>query len=92
VKLSHPVVEAGLYDAKAGAALVLANFTYKPIKGLKITVRIPNPRKPVSVKSVESGSLKFTSAGPGSVSSLPQYSHTVTFTVDLGLTDIILIE
>jgi len=92
VELSHPVVEAGLYDARAGTALVLANFTYKPIKGLKVTVRIPNPRKPVSVKSVESGPLKFASAAAGSASSLRQYPHTVTFSVDLGLTDIILIE
>ncbi|MDP7289128.1 MAG: hypothetical protein QGH94_14170 [Phycisphaerae bacterium] len=92
VKLSHPVVEAGLYDAKSGTALVLANFTYKPIKGLKVTVRIPNPRRPKSVKSVESGPLKFSASGPGPVSSLPQYPHTVTFTVDLGLSDIILIE
>ena len=34
VELSHQVVEAGLYDAKAGTALVLANFTYQPIKNL----------------------------------------------------------
>jgi hypothetical protein len=92
VELSHPVVEAGLYDAKAGTALVLANFTYKPIKGLKVTLRLPNPRGPKIVKSVTSGQLKFTSAAPAAVLSLPQYPHTVTFTVDLGLTDIILVE
>ncbi|MDP6634491.1 MAG: hypothetical protein QGG42_06315 [Phycisphaerae bacterium] len=92
VELSHPVVEAGLYDAKAGTALVLANFTYQPIKNLGVTVRIPNPQAPKSVKSVESGQLKFTLAKPASNPTLRQYPHTVTFTVDLGLTDIILIE
>jgi hypothetical protein len=92
IELSHPVVEAGLYDAKGGTALILANFTYKPIKGLKVTLRIPNPRAPKTIRSVESGQLKFTVASPSPVSSLRQYPHMVTFTVDLGLTDIILIE
>src|SRR5438445_10431969 len=31
IELSHPVVEAGVYDAAAGTALILANFTYRPI-------------------------------------------------------------
>ena len=91
IELSHPVVEAGLYDAKAGTALVLANFTYQPIKGLKVTLRLPNPRPPKTVKSVTSGQLKFTSTTPPA-GSLVQYPYKVTFTVDLGLTDIILIE
>ena len=29
VELSHPVVEAAVYDAPAGTALILANFTYR---------------------------------------------------------------
>jgi hypothetical protein len=32
VELSHPVVEAGVYAAAAGTALILANFTYRPIE------------------------------------------------------------
>jgi hypothetical protein len=92
VDLSHPIVEAGLYDAKAGTALVLANFTYQPIKNLKVTLQYPGPRPPKTVKSVTAGRLKFTSTKPAAARSLPQYPHKVTFTVDLGLTDIILIE
>jgi len=92
VELSHPVVEAGLYDAKGGTALVLANFTYKPIRNLKVRLRIPKSKPPASVKSVESGRLKFTLTKPTANQSLRQYPHTVTFTIDLGLTDIILIE
>jgi hypothetical protein len=92
VELSHPVVEAGLYDAKAGTALVLANFTYQRIKDLKATLQLPGPRPPKTVRSVTSGQLKFTSVTPAASGSLPQYPHKVTFTVDLGLTDIILIE
>ena len=34
VELSSPVVEAGVYDAGAGTALVLANFTYQPVAEL----------------------------------------------------------
>ena len=79
VELSHPVVEAGVYDSEGGTALVLANFTYKPIRGLKIALRIPKPAK--SVRSVESGPLRF------SVS-----DGKVAVSVDLGLNDIILFE
>jgi len=92
IELSHPVVEAGLYDAKGGTALVLANFTYQPIKNLKVTLQFPGPRPPKTVKSVTSGRLKFTSVTLPTAGSLPQYPHKVTFTVALGLTDIILIE
>ena len=92
IELSHPVVEAGLYDAKAGTALVLANFTYERIKNLKVTLQLPFMHPPKIVKSVTSGQLKFTLAAPAAILSLPQYPHKITFTVDLGLTDIILIE
>ena len=92
VELSHPVVEAGTYDAKAGTALVLANFTYQPIENLKVTLQLPFMRPPKTVKSVTSGQLKFTSTKQAAAGSLVQYPYKVTFTVDLGLTDIILLE
>ena len=57
VELSQPVVEAGIYDAPAGTALVLANFTYRPIEAL--TVRIPLARPARTVRSVERGPLLF---------------------------------
>ena len=43
VELSHPVVEAGVYDASAGTALVLGNFTYQPID--KLSVRMPMAKR-----------------------------------------------
>jgi len=86
VELSHPVVEAGLYDAKGGTALVLANFTYKPIKDLRVTIRLP--KAPDTVRSVTRGAIKFT-AEPADGGVL---SCIVTFTVPLGLNDIILFE
>jgi hypothetical protein len=58
VELSLPVVEAGLYDAPAGTALVLANFTYRPIEGL--TVRVPLAKPVWAVRSVEQGPRRFT--------------------------------
>jgi len=80
VELSHPVVEAGIYDADGGTALVLANFTYETIEGLEVTMRAAGPVK--RVRSVEKGPLEFKAAN----------ANEVTFEVDLDLSDIILIE
>ncbi|MEI8242820.1 MAG: hypothetical protein WCI17_06095, partial [bacterium] len=49
VELNHAVVEAGLYDADAGTALVLANFTHEPIRDL--AVRVPMAKSPRRVRS-----------------------------------------
>ena len=87
VCLSHPVVEAGVYDAEAGTALVLANFTYEPIRGLGAAVRLPRPCR--AVRSVEKGPLEFRLADTADGSGRP---HEVTVTLDLGLTDIVLFE
>jgi hypothetical protein len=76
---SHPVVEVGVYDADAGTALILANFTYKPIDDLRLVLAMPRPVK--SVRSVESGPLRFS-----------QRDGKVTVSARLGLTDIILFE
>ena len=86
VELSHPVVEAGIYDAKAGTALVLANFTYKPIKDLRVTIRLPKACK--TVRSVTHGAIKFSET-TGAKGAFPR---AISFTVSLGLNDIILIE
>src|SRR5262249_29261249 len=56
--LPHPVVEAGVYDAPAGTAVVIANFTYKPIEAL--TVRVPLARPVRVVRSVDHGPMRFT--------------------------------
>ena len=80
VELSHPVVEAGAYDAEGGTALILANFTYRPIRGLGVTVRVARPVK--RVRSVEKGALEFRAPTP----------NEVAFKVDLGLSDVVLIE
>ena len=90
VGLSQPVVEAGVFDAEAGAALVLANFTYAPLTNL--AVRLPVKHPPVSVRSMEKGPLAFTvEKAPPNVRA-EGYRHVVACTVDLGLNDILVFE
>jgi hypothetical protein len=84
------VVEAGLYDAPAGTALVLANFTYRPIEGL--TVRVPLTKPVQVVRSVEHGSLPFTEEAASPTLRAQGYNSVAVFTTRLGLNDIILLE
>jgi hypothetical protein len=58
VDLSHPVVEAGLYDSPKATCLVLANFTYETIDELKVRLRLPQSCR--TVQSIESGKLPFS--------------------------------
>ena len=90
VKLSHPVVESGLYEAPNGAALVLANFTYQRIRSLR--VELPMRSKVTKVTSLESGPLPFTSARAPSHLRAEGYSSVVRFTASLGLDDLILLR
>jgi hypothetical protein len=87
VQLSHPVVEAGAYDAPSGIALVLANFTYEPIGDLSI--RLAVPRAVQRVRSLEHGPLEF-SLGPAAGQT--KHPHVVSCRLPLGLTDIVLFE
>jgi hypothetical protein len=84
------VVEAGVYDAEPGTALVLANFTYQPIASLEI--RLPVPRAVQSVRSVSRGPLAFTleKADPADIAA--GRPHQVRCQMDLGLTDIVLCQ
>jgi hypothetical protein len=86
VELSHPVVEAGIFQTPAAVALVLANFTYQPIVALQVRLTVPANVK--SVRSVERGPLKFaTETTYGGAA-----AGAVVFTVPLGINDIILVE
>jgi hypothetical protein len=90
VELSHPVVEAGLYDAPAGTALVLANFTYRPIEAL--TMRVPLVKPVHLVRSVEHGRLGFTEEPASPALRVQGYNSVAVFTTSLKLSDIILLE
>ena len=83
-------VEAGLYDASAGPALVLANFTYRPNEGL--TVRVPLVRPLQVVRSVEQGPLPFTEERASPALRVQGYHSVAMFTTRLGLNDIIPLE
>ncbi|MEI7437994.1 MAG: hypothetical protein WCL16_14415, partial [bacterium] len=87
--LSHPVVEAGLYDAPKGTAIVLANFTYERIPELKLAVR--TPQAPGRVVSAELGELRFSSKPDpdNSQSALPWLTE---FILDLDINDIVMLE
>lgn len=89
VQLSHPVVEAGIFDASAGSALVLANFTYEPIKELKVELTLPKAIKSIRSTSRQSG-ISFQSKASTPEQRTAGYPVTVTFTTPLDLNDIIL--
>ncbi len=90
VELSDPVVEAGLYDAPAGTALVLANFTYRSIE--RLTVRVPLAKSLHGVRSVEHGPLRFAEEAAPEELRRQGYGSVAVFTTNLGLNDIILLE
>ena len=90
VGLSHPVVEAGVFDAPAGTALVLANFTYEPITNL--VVRLPMTRAPAAARAMAAGPLAL------SVTSAPPYLRAAGYrfvagcTLPLGWSDIVVFD
>jgi len=90
VELSHPVVEAGVYDAPEGTVLVLANFTYEPIEELEVRLDVAKP--PRHVVSAEEGPLKFSSNPAPTSPGTAAYRHRVTFSLRLGLNDVVRVE
>ncbi|MFN4259788.1 MAG: hypothetical protein ACK4RK_10855 [Gemmataceae bacterium] len=86
VELSHPVVEAGVFDADKGTVLVLANFTYQPIA--ELTIRLPLPKAIQSARSLSKGPVKFELEKVNDA----RYPYRVTCTVPLGLNDIVVLE
>lgn len=90
VELSSPVVETGLYDARPGTALVLANFTYEDIAAL--VVGVPITRAITSVRSVQTGPLAFELEEATAARRATGHSFVARFTIKLGLSDIVLLE
>jgi hypothetical protein len=88
VQLSHAVVEAGVYDAPTGTALVLANFTYEPIQELGIQLHVPG--RVTSARSVTHGPLPFQQEGEPVPSASRDHPVRVTCETKLGLSDILL--
>lgn len=90
VELSTPVVEAGVFEAPAGAALVLANFTYQQIPRLEI--RLPVKQTPKRVRSLEMGAVAFTTERAPANLARQGYRRVVCCAVELALNDIVLFE
>ena len=89
VRLSEPLVEAGIYDSPAGSALVLANFTYMPIKSL--AVEFPT-RAPIgTVKSFAHGELPVATLPAPSPWKEEGYTHLHRFALPLGDDDVVLV-
>jgi hypothetical protein len=90
VELSRPVVEAGLFDAATGSALILGNFTYEPIPRLNVRVLLPKPC--AAVRSMEKGPLQFKKESPRPAEEKAGYPVAITFELPLDLNDIVLFE
>jgi hypothetical protein len=90
VELSEPVVEAGVYDAPEGTALVLANFTYKRIQ--KLEVRIPGARPISTVTSRAHGNLAFETLPTTAIWKREEFKYTSHFSLPLETDDVILLH
>jgi len=90
VKISQPVIEAGLYDAPTGTALVLANFTYNPITSLQ--VQVPTRSAVTAVKSLAQGAIAFKTEPAPSPWKEEGYKHIQCFAMPLGEDDIVILE
>ncbi|MGI8545513.1 MAG: hypothetical protein ACR2MD_18810, partial [Aridibacter sp.] len=80
IKTNIPVVETNLLTGTNGSAIVLANYTYQPIKSLQIDVKISKPIK--TAISVEGKSVKI----------IKQADGRVTLELPLEWTDIIILR
>ena len=90
VELSEKIVEAGLYDSPKGSALVLANFTYRPIE--KLSVSLPVRKSIHQVRSVEAGSIPFQQEKATPTQQQAGFPFVIRFQMKLGLNDIVLLE
>jgi hypothetical protein len=89
VGLSEPVVEAGVYDAAEGTALVFANFTYEPVAALR--VEVPTRTPVAAVTSASRGAIPFETVAAPPHWAQEGYPHVQRFTIPLGMDDVILL-
>ncbi len=90
VQVSEPVIEASIYEAPTGAALVLANFTYKKIAALKVD--LPSSVAVKSVKSLEHGQLPFETIPAPSSWQQEGFKYVSRFSLPLGDDDLVVLE
>ncbi|MBA3483202.1 MAG: beta-galactosidase trimerization domain-containing protein [Pirellulales bacterium] len=90
VRLSAPVVEAGVYDAPDGVALVLANFTYEPIASLR--VELPTHAAVKTIRSLTHGPVAFETVAAPSPWREEGYEQLHRFVVPLDMDDLLILE
>lgn len=91
VKLSHPVVEVGVYDSPAGTALVMANFTYNTIDELTVTLPMSRVVKAVRLAS-SSSAIPFKRIELNDQAKTNGYATAIQFTIKLELDEIVVVE
>ncbi len=91
LQLSSPVVEAGVYDAPGGIAVVLANFTYTPIDELEVVLPVRGPIRSVTTASSKKPLAFETEAAPGPLAA-DGYPNRIRFKLNLGLDEIVLVQ
>lgn len=83
VEVSAPLVEASVIESKAGMAITLTNWTNTPVKGLKVTVHIPE-------------ALNVPAQAPALSSGAPVLREVVNgkpvYTLDLGVADTLILR
>lgn len=79
VACSEPLVESTLIESPKGTAIVLANWSKGPVKGLKVTVNFPVPTSQVSL-------------GSGKPVSVKKGAGVTEFTCDVEVGDVIVLR
>ena len=69
LRLSEPVVEASLLTGPEGSAIVLANYTYRPIA--KLSIRLPAGLAFSRAESTEGAAVRVTQSGGAATLELP---------------------
>lgn len=64
-RASVPVVETSLLTGPNGAALVLANYTYQPIRSLAVDLKLPGLKKRVRAVSTDGKPVQVEKTGTG---------------------------
>ncbi|MBI1375794.1 MAG: hypothetical protein GC159_24050 [Phycisphaera sp.] len=91
VVLSSPVVEAGVYEAETGVAVVLANFTYEPIDALEVALPVRGDVGKVHLAASDTP-IAFTTEPAPAAYAASGFTKLIRFKVKLGLDEIVVVD
>ncbi len=92
VGLSHPVVEAGVYEGPRGVALVLANFTYVPIETLRVRLPVRTDVKEVRFADAPDRAIPFETLPASEAQRREGFTGVAAFEIPLGLDQIVIVR